>query len=451
MQLLAIGIPLPNPRIDNYSFVTAPAFFDYDAVLIEPSAISELIEEVVNGGGSHTTPAQEPVVNAPTRGLNVGIADLIRRRREETERLLNRGGTVAVFARPNVGHPDVAGFPGADRYSWLPAPAGMAYAEPYMVPAFGTRLALSDSASIFAPFIDGYNTWFHYRAYFSEQLPTFSSVAHVFARSAGGAAVGVEFKYGPGRIVFLPAMFQVPAGDPRFKLASTLLDCFRQAVHAASEVEPPAWVREEPLPKLDQLEAAREAAARLLEEANERFSEASTGYDQLARYRRLLWQQGRYGLEPVVRESFLALGFGIFPDLDRPAVLEADGRTAFLEVEGSEEAVVEWPYFRLQKRLERDLLETRQPKKGVIVVNGHRLTPPAQRGQQYSDALRVAAENYRYALLTSGQLLNLIRAALLDPSPDSLQRLRSLIFDTVGTELPEGFPSSESAHEQPAG
>lgn len=443
MQLLAIGIPLPNPRIDNYSFVAAPAFFDYDAILVEPSAVSEVIEEVVNGGASHTTPAQEPVVNAPTRGLNVGLADLMRRRREETERLLERGGTVAVFARPNVGHPDVAGFPGAERYSWLPAPPGLSYAEPYMLPGFGTRVSLSDSASFFAPFIDGYNSWFHYRAYFSERLPAFGAVAHVFARSSGGAAVGVEFAYGRGKIVFLPAMFQVPAGDPRFKLASTLLDCLRHSVHAAAESEPPPWIRDQPLPKIEQLEAAEQLATRLLEEANERHVEAKANYEQLARYRRLLWQEGRYGLEPVVREAFQALGFGIFPDLDRPAVLEADGRIAFLEVEGSQEAVVEWPYFRLQKRLEKDLMETRQPKKGVIVVNGHRLTPPAERGQPYSEALRVAAENYRYALLTGEQLLNLVRAALLEPGPDSLNRLRAMVFETVGTQLPDGFPSGE--------
>lgn len=445
MQLLVVGMPLPNPRIDNYSFFSAPSFFDYDAVLIEPASISELIEEVVAGTGSgQTTAAQEPLVNAPTAGLNVGLADLIRRRRDETERLLERGGTVAVFARPNVTHPQVAGFAGADRYSWLPAPAGLAYAEPYLVPAFGTQVTVTDSSHPLAVFADTYANWFHYRAYFSERHPTLGPLTHVFARSIGGAAVGFELRYGRGKIIFLPAMFQIPAGDPRFKLATMLLDGLTQTVHAAVEATPPDWAGRATLPGTDQLEAAEQQAARQLDEAIERHREASAALDQVQRFRRLLWQEGRYGLEPVVREAFQMLGFYVNLDLDRPAVLEADGRTAFLEVEGSQETVVEWPYFRLQKRLERDLLDTQKPKKGIIVVNGQRLAPPDDRGRPFTETLRVAAENYGYALLRSDQLFMLVRAALSDADDDSRRYLRNLIWEMSGSQTPEGFPQDRA-------
>ncbi|MGI8552444.1 MAG: hypothetical protein ACR2PL_16895 [Dehalococcoidia bacterium] len=442
MQLLVIGIPLPNPRIDNYSFFSAPSFFDYDAILVEPDAVSQVIEEIVSGGTAQNTGAQEPIVNAPTAGLNVGLADQLRRRRDEAERLLQRGGTIAVFARPARVHPHIAGFSHADSYSWLPNPASISYAEPFLVPAFGTKVIPTDSSSPLASFVEGYQQWFHYRAYFSERIPNFSSSAHVFARSVGGAAVGVEFRYGSGRIIFLPAMYQVPAGDPRFTLASTLLEGLRQSVHAAQEDEAPAWAGTIPLPGVEPLEAAAERATRQLTEAQEQFTEAQANLRQLTRYRRLLWQEGRYGLEPVVRDAFQALGFYVTLDLDRPLVLEADGHTAFVEVEGSQETVVEWPYFRLQKRLEKDLLETRQPKKGVIVVNGQRSMAPAERSAPYSDTLRVAAENYRYALLTAEQLLSLVREALEHPEPDSLRRLRDLIFAMTGTDLPPGFPTT---------
>lgn len=445
MRLLVIGMPLPNQRIDNYSFFGAPSFFDYDAVLIEPAAIVQAIDEVLNGGAAHATAADEPVVNAPTRGLNVGLADFIRRRREETERLLDRGGTVAIFARPNHPFPFIAGYPGADQYSWLPAPPGLAYDEPYLVPAFGTQIVLADSSSAVGPFVDGYARWFHYRAYFAENTPAFAPVARVFARSIGGAAVGVRFGMGRGQIFFLPAMFDVPAGDPRFNLATTLINCLAESVHAAAEEEAPEWAASVSFPGTEPLEATLEEAAQRLEEANQRYSEAKTKLDQVARYRRLLWQQGSYGLEPVVRDAFQLLGFSLTLDPDSPAVMDADGRTAFLEVEGSREAVVEWPYFRLQKRLEKDLLTTRQPKKGVIVVNGNRLTPPAERGSAYSDALRIAAENYRYALLTTEALSDLVREAQRNPDPDSLKRLRDLVFEMIGDKLPEGFPGSGGA------
>lgn len=445
MRLLVIGMPLPNQRIDNYSFFSAPSFFDYDAILVEPSAIVQAIDEVVGGGGTHATAADEPIVNAPSRGLSVGLADFLRRRRDETERLLERGGTVAVFARPSHSLPFIAGLPGADQYGWLPAPPALAYAEPYLVPGFGTQVVLTDSSSAVAPFIDGYERWFHYRAYFAEHMPTFAASGRVFARSIGGAAIGVRFSIGRGQVIFLPAMFDVPAGDPRFNLATTLLSCLTQSVHAAAEEEAPEWAASVSFPGGAPLEAALEQAAQQLEEVQQRYENAKTQLDQVVRYRRLLWQSGRYGLEPVVRDAFQLLGFSVTLDPDTPAVMDADGRTAFLEVEGAREAVVEWPYFRLQKRLEKDLLATRQPKKGVIVVNGNRLMPPSERGPSYSDALRIAAENYRYALLTSEALSELVREAQQHPEPESLKRLRDLVFETVGDTRPEGFPISREA------
>jgi len=87
MQLLVVGMPLPNPRIDNYSFFSAPAFFDYDAILVEPEAISKSIDEVVAGGSSHSSAAGEAIVNAPTAGPLVGLGDYLRRRYQETEQL----------------------------------------------------------------------------------------------------------------------------------------------------------------------------------------------------------------------------------------------------------------------------------------------------------------------------------------------------------------------------
>jgi hypothetical protein len=449
MRLLVVGMPLPNQRIDNYSFFSAPSFFDYDAVLVDPVAVRSAIEEVTSGGAAHATAADEPIVNSPTRGLNVGLADFIRRRRDEVERLLERGGTIAVFAHPNQSLPFVAGFPGADQYSWLPAPAGLSYAEPYLIPGFGTQVSVTDSSASIAPFIDEFSRWFHYRAYFAENFPALAAVAHVFARSVGGAAIGVRFAIGRGQVIFLPAMFDVPAGDPRFNLATTLINCLAQSVHAGSEEEEPEWATTEVFPGSEPLELAAEQAAQDLAAARERYADATAKRDQVTRYRRLLWQEGRYGLEPVVRESFQLLGFAVTVDPDSPAVLDADGRTAFLECEGSRDTVVEWPYFRLQKRLERDLIETRQPKKGVIVVNGKRLLPPSERGQTYSDALKIAAENYRYALLSSEALARLVREAQKNPDPARLQELRDLVFATVGDQLPEGFPSASVA-EAPA-
>jgi hypothetical protein len=446
MRLLVIGMPLPNQRVDNYSFFSAPSFFDYDAILIDPAAVVQSVNEVVSGAVAHATAADEPVVNGATAGLNVGLGDFLRRRRDETEALLARGGTVAIFARPNQSFRFIAGFPAADEYCWVPVPPEIAWAEPYLIPAFGTQVVVTDSASPLAPFINGFQSWFHYRAYFAENLAAFAGKGEVFARSIGGAAVGVRFPFGHGQLYFLPAMYSTPEGEPRFTLAQTLLGCLTQSVHAAAEDQAPDWISSVRLPGIEPLEAAAEQARARLDEATERYQDAATKLDQVARFRRLLWQEGRYGLEPVVREAFQTLGFKISLDVDTPAILEADGRTAFLEAEGSDEPVVEWPYFRLQKRLEKDLIATREVKKGIIVVNGLRRAPLADRTGSYSEALRIACENYRYALLSSEKLLELVKAAETQPDEDSLRHLRDLVFEMTGDSLPSGFP-----HDEPPG
>ena len=48
MRVLVIGFPLPDPQIDNYNFLSAPSFFDYDALVVDTASVSRTIEEVVD-------------------------------------------------------------------------------------------------------------------------------------------------------------------------------------------------------------------------------------------------------------------------------------------------------------------------------------------------------------------------------------------------------------------
>ena len=59
------------------------------------------------------------------------------------------------------------------------------------------------------------------------------------------------------------------------------------------------------------------------------------------------------------------------------------------------------PHYRLRQRLENRIAEASDRRAGVIVVNGHRQDAPESREQQYTDALRVAAESMRYCVVTT--------------------------------------------------
>jgi len=153
------------------------------------------------------------------------------------------------------------------------------------------------------------------------------------------------------------------------------------------------------------------------------------------RWLQFLWQDGKLGLEAVVREAFRLLGFQVTADIDKPAELTAEGTAdrLLLEVEGSLEAVDLAPHYRLRRRME-EALETRaEAPRGLIVVNGYRLQAPEGRPQQFSDSLRVAAESMRYGLLTTVELFEAVRAALAgDESAVAAFRGRLLTQQDIG-------------------
>lgn len=430
MRILVVGFPLPNPQIDNYSFIQAPSFFDYDAVVVEAASVSKVIEEVLTRSEDHRTYGDEPVLNEPSGPFVTGLADHLQRRRDETERLLAAGKMLLIFARPNKPHTHILGLPGYDRYSWVPAPPGVFYRPPYLLPADGRGVSLVDRAHPLGGLVDKFQNWFTYRAYFSERLPAFPEHGHVLMRSPGGAAIGIELRVGPGRIIFLPALEDVPAGEYRFELATALVDAVKRASTGETEADAPRWVRQYTLPGLAELEREEAEAQRALDEAQARLSAAKEKAGEFIGLRRLLWAEGRYHLDPAVREAFRILGFAVDPDVDRPATLYADARTFFFEVEGSRERVNEEPYIRLQRRIEKEMLQMGETPKGIIVVNGQRRASPGRRDEPFSRQLRIACENYRYALIPAPLLFEMVRAALTDASLK--ERLRDTIFAAAG-------------------
>ncbi|MGH2587985.1 MAG: hypothetical protein ACRDJE_23955 [Dehalococcoidia bacterium] len=432
MRVLLIGFPLPNPSFDNYDFLQAPSFYDYDAVLIEPAQVSKVIEDVLTRSEDHQTYAGEPVLNEPAGPFVVGLADHLQRRREETERLLAAGKLLIVLVRPNVPHSHVLGLPGYDRYSWLPAPSNVVYRPPQLMPADGRGVTLEDATHPFAPLVDRFQNWFTYRAAFSERMPDFPSYGRVLMRSPGGVPIGVELKVGPGRILFLPALDAVPSGDMRFELANTLHAAIKRTLAGEGDEDAPAWAGDYSVPGLEEAEAEIARAELAAREAQDRLTEVQARSTDLGRFRRLLWMTSSAGLDPAVRAAFREIGFMVEYDEARPISMQRDDHAAFVEVEGAEEQVVEWPYLRLQRRLEKDMLANAKAKKGVIVINGYARRNPARRPEQASPALRVACENYRYALITGAQLFDMVRSAREDPSDDNLRALRATIMTAEG-------------------
>jgi len=222
VRTLVIGIPLPHVTFDNYSFISAPAFSDYDGLIVETAAASTAIEDVISGVGDHKTFAGQPIHNAPSTADAFSLCRLLQMRRRETEWFFARGGTIVCFVHPDVAHPQVAEDCGWRRYSWLPAPAGFRY-EDHLLPGFGTPGAeLTAEDHPFAPFIAKFAPRLAYRATIDDTAPNFSDYARILARTRAGAPIAADLAAGNGRTILLPPILKLEPDRPA--IARSLFD-----------------------------------------------------------------------------------------------------------------------------------------------------------------------------------------------------------------------------------
>jgi hypothetical protein len=413
MRILSLGVGLPDASIDNFNWASALSFYDYDAIVVDPSeAVSALVEGIVRGEGDFQTYDEIPIADGPTSSDTVGLADMLRRRRDETEKLLARGGLVVVFGYPDVPHPKVAGFTGCHRYYWLPAPAGADYGPNFVKAASGRHVKVVDYEHPFANYLDARRDDVLYRASFAEGATGFPG-ARVVGRSAGDTAICIDVPVGGGRVVFVPALPPRQSGGDRAAVATNLVAAIRNTLLTSAEGSAPEWVSQIALPGLDASRRRMEDAEAKLDELEAELDEARNEYRGTDRYRRILWQEGKYGFELPVRDALKLLGFAEYSTPDMPGRFAYKGDQLLVEAESSTTAVGMDPHYRLRQRIEERIVDdAREPPRGLIVVNGYRETEPSRREQEHIDALRVASESMRYCVITASQLFEAVKDQL---------------------------------------
>jgi hypothetical protein len=238
----------------------------------------------------------------------------------------------------------------------------------------------------------------------------------------------MEFAVMGGRVIFMP-VFTDEVGTLRTELAEGLFDVARQLETQPTAAEAPYWSRSVAVPGLEQVEAELEEASEEAETAEARLAAVRERHDSLAEWRLLLYEDGPM-LRTVVAKALRLLGFQ--QEEGEALTVTSEGEKAFVECEGSREAAVEWPYVRLQRRLEGHLLERSEQLKGIVVANGFRLVAPEEREQQYTDALRIACENYRYCLLTGETLFAMAQRALGGANEAALSGMRRRMLAANG-------------------
>jgi len=430
MRMLVVGYPLPNARIDNYNVLTAPSYFDYDAVVVDPAGITRIVRDLVEEGHEFQADDGRAIVNGPTSSMAISAAEQVRRRFDETQRFLENGGLVLVLGRPNATVSGLFGFEGCDRYSWLPAPAGVAWGPPFLRAADGKTVRILADEHPLAPLLRDFRSDVAYRVTIDDRQPAVRQSGKVIANGGAGSPIAVEFQVMNGRVIFIPVPTE-QTGSVRTEVADALVTACERLLSDPVTVDAPYWTRSQPLPGLEQVEAELEEAEASLAEVEARVETVRERHDALAAHRRVLWADGPL-FSAAVAGALQLLGFPVVSQPGEPLVIENEGVRAFVECESSSQQVVEWPYIRLQRRLEERLLKEGERARGIVVVNGKREWAPEQREDPFSEPLRIACENYRYCLLTGETLFALIQRALGGADDAALTGIRRRILGTAG-------------------
>jgi hypothetical protein len=372
-RILSLGFPLPGVRVDNYNFISAPSFFDYDALVVDIAALASLIDGVLDGSVEATTFADRPVRAEADAAGAIALADVLARRSVETEQLLANDGVIVLFAHP----PRTRARSGASigDLDWLGDVA------PSLDAAEGTQIEVVDHQHAVAHFLAGQQANISYRS-------SVANAARVIARSYGGAVIAAEIATKRGRVVLLPALKALPGGEGRYAMSDALQGGIRRLLGAVGEGREPRW--------------AAEYAARL----------PSVDEDDRARWLQLLWQQGQLGLEDVIFDALKLIGLDVYANNPEALELRAGGKSILLEVDASDGAVGLAAHYRLRQRIERAAERGGTTPRGLIVINGYRFEPPHERPMQASPALRALAETMTYAVIPTMLLFDAVAARL---------------------------------------
>ncbi|MBM4410508.1 MAG: hypothetical protein FJ037_04140 [Chloroflexi bacterium] len=431
MRVLSLSHRLQHRQVDNHTILNAPNIADYDAIVMDIAGTAEVIRLAAQGEGHLFTHADAPVVNGDGADGQAPLAALLDRRREEFARALERGAIVAVFLAPQSRITGVVEKQGLDRYFLLPAPLGMAWDASTVRASEGSRGAVVDHAH---PFVRVYETFAQqmlYRAVLDDRAPGFGDHAHVFLRSAGGSAIGVDVRVSRGRLIFLPSPQHLESEWLPPIEAQAMLDAFADALAIADE-DPPYWHGEMKVPGLEAQEARVRELAFAVEQAEDARAQAARIAKSLSRVRQVLWAGSESALTEAAAACALTLGFEVAKSEDGDPVWLDGDRSVEVVVAASDGAVEMSPHYRLRQRLEAIIAARAVAPRGVVVVNGQRLTRPDERSREVSDALRVAAESVGYALLPSRLLYRCALAALEGAPQKRLEAMRARIASTDG-------------------
>ena len=438
LRILSVDLELDNEQITNAGFTDAPSFHDFDIVLIDPLGVTNFL-----GEQDHEYKHGVLTLDYDAKGTNEWVRKAINHRRKETKHFLSLGRLLVCILRcPHVAYVcsrrDDWPRPGekenwVDNYGWFPLEGAADSMILILRESRGSKIDLTNPRHPFAPYFNTFNDDLHYEAYLDQaKTPYYFKDLHTIAETHGELPVGFGFKLQGGQVVFVP-----PVKEPDFKkLADILLSCVSATIGTVEETEPPPWLPDykASVPGLLQLEKKIETQTAELQELTAQLDDLGEQKAEREKYLKLLYEQGKFQLEPVVRDAFSLLGFTVTDVEPSDGLLQSTEGTALLEVEGKDDSAIKIDKYRqLLDYVVDDERESQEAKKGILVGNGFRLKDPKERGEQFTQRAADGGAGSHFCLISTDTLFHLACQVLEKPDNAQLKsQIRTLLLATDG-------------------
>ncbi|MFE6917631.1 PD-(D/E)XK nuclease family protein [Streptomyces rubiginosohelvolus] len=441
-RVLTLDVYLNAPNVTHDNFRSPATIFEYDVVFWDPANTLETYQFAL---GDRYYKGDPRIADHETNNL---AQDLIRRRNEFKE-FLEMGRTLVIFAAPeqnfwyDTGRRDKSGTGRnqkvttiVDQMDFMEAAIPVKFR---VAAAEGTRISARQSS--FRSLLSGAPDRWWYRAILEEYpgeplavvTGTSKCVGSVERYEDGGMLLLLPDLQGPDHPsnsegieeldndespIPIEELAEGSESDVGVDEASLELIAWVESLRMKNDEAPPAWLQRyqfsedvESSQKIIELEAKKSEIISEIESLAE-------GREISDAWKRLLYATGDE-LESQVIEAFRILGFKAErgPEGRADIVVHLDAKRAVVEVKGLGGSAAEKNAAQLEKWVSEEMLSGSGHVKGILVVNSHRHIPPEERNNPAFPHQMVTFSTAReHCLVTTVQLLSMVRAVTEDPS-----------------------------------
>jgi hypothetical protein len=217
------------------------------------------------------------------------------------------------------------------------------------------------------------------------------------------------------------------------------------------EQAPPPWAQAYKLPAQVRIETKIGGIQEEVQSLTRELMATREQLEETTRFRRLLYEQGEDGLEPVVRDALRELGAQVTDPGERGRedgrLVDPSGRNGMLEIKGKTKALGIRDVRQLDQWVRDAMAEEEWEGKGLLIANTYCGDPLEQRGEPFPQKSSRSAKRFGQCLLTTTQLF----CALCSHQRGELdaEAFWDTIFETDGVcSLPELEPIDEEPSEQ---